>query len=79
MVAPMLLAIGLGPAEVLIVLVIVVLLFGPSKLPALGSGIGKMLQGFKKEMKAIDQDEAEGSAASGSAASGDEIDVTPKG
>jgi len=77
------LGIGVGLPEVLIILLVVLLIFGPSKLPALGEGIGKMLRGFKKEMKSMDEDKA---AAAAAAAASErviddrpEIDVTPKG
>lgn len=39
---------GLGMPEIVIVLVIVLLLFGPSRLPGLGKGIGEAIGGFKK-------------------------------
>ncbi len=67
----MLLGFGLGGWEIAIILVVVLLIFGPSKLPQLGSSVGKMLGGFKKEMKAMDDEEAEAEAGDG------EIDVTP--
>jgi len=34
--------------ELLIVLVIVVIIFGASRLPQLGEGLGKAIKGFKK-------------------------------
>jgi sec-independent protein translocase protein TatA len=77
-----LVGIGVGLPEVLIILLVVLLIFGPSKLPALGEGIGKMLRGFKKEMKSMDEDkQAAAAAAAGERAIDDrpEIDVTPKG
>lgn len=65
---------GFSPAEIAVVLIVVLLIFGPSKLPQLGSSVGKMLRGFKKEMKEINaDDEAEAAAA----ATAGEIDVTP--
>lgn len=39
---------GLGVTEMVIVLVIVVVLFGGSKLPQLGKGIGEAISNFKK-------------------------------
>jgi sec-independent protein translocase protein TatA len=39
---------GLGVPEIAVILVIVLLLFGPSRLPQLGKGIGEALSGFKK-------------------------------
>lgn len=75
------LALGLGPLEIGVILLVVLLVFGPSKLPQLGEGIGKMLRGFKKEMKALDDDKKADAAAEAAAADADaaaEIDVTPK-
>jgi len=62
----------LGTLEIVIIIVVILLIFGPTKLPQLGEGIGKMLRGFRKEMKQIDQDKREEEARRG------EIDVTPK-
>ena len=39
---------GLGVTELIIVLVIVVILFGSSKLPQIGKGIGEAITNFKK-------------------------------
>lgn len=39
---------GLGVTEMAIILVIVVVLFGGSKLPQLGKGIGEAISNFKK-------------------------------
>lgn len=38
----------IGITELVIILVIVLLIFGSSRLPALGEGVGKALRGFKK-------------------------------
>ena len=38
----------MGFSELIIILVIVLILFGSSRLPALGEGVGKALRGFKK-------------------------------
>lgn len=67
----------LGTMEIVVIIAVVLLIFGPSKLPQLGEGVGKMLRGFKKEMKAIDEDKAAEKTAS-KAADDEEIDVTPK-
>lgn len=73
----MLLAV-IGTMEVVIIVAVVLLIFGPTKLPQLGEGIGKMLRGFKKEMKAIDDDKAAAAAKKDVEAADEEIDVTPK-
>lgn len=38
---------GLGMPELLVVLVIALLVFGASKLPEIGSSLGKAIRGFK--------------------------------
>jgi TatA/E family protein of Tat protein translocase len=39
---------GLGAGEILIILVIAFLLFGPKQLPEVGRQVGKALKGFKE-------------------------------
>lgn len=40
----------LQPMHLLVILVIVLVIFGPGKLPDLGSSIGKAIKGFKRAM-----------------------------
>jgi sec-independent protein translocase protein TatA len=40
----------LRPTHLIIILVIVLIIFGPGKLPEIGSSIGKAIRGFKKAM-----------------------------
>jgi sec-independent protein translocase protein TatA len=42
---------GIGIPELIIVLVIALIFFGPGKLPELGSSIGKAIRGFKRSME----------------------------
>ncbi len=49
-------AFGLGPMEIGVVLVIVLVLFGPKRLPGLGKSMGEAIRGFKK---GITEDENE--------------------
>lgn len=49
----------LGTPELLIILVIVVLVFGASKLPELARGSGRALRIFKAETKGLGDDDAE--------------------
>lgn len=45
---------GLGIPEIIIILVIVVLIFGAGKLPAIMGSVGKGIKDFKKEIKEPD-------------------------
>jgi sec-independent protein translocase protein TatA len=42
---------GLGTQELIIILVIVVVLFGATRLPQIGSGIGQAIKNFKKSVR----------------------------
>ncbi|HXX56781.1 MAG TPA: twin-arginine translocase TatA/TatE family subunit [Thermodesulfovibrionales bacterium] len=48
---------GLGLPEMMIILVIALVMFGPSKLPSLGRSIGEAIRGFKK---GIEEDPSKG-------------------
>jgi sec-independent protein translocase protein TatA len=41
----------LGMGELIVILVIVLLIFGASRLPALGEGLGKAIRGFKDNVR----------------------------
>lgn len=47
---------GLGMPELLIVLIVALMFFGPGKLPELGSGLGKAIRGFKKASESDDNE-----------------------
>ncbi len=42
---------GLGPTELIVILVILLVLFGGAKLPGLAKGIGQSIKEFKKASK----------------------------
>jgi sec-independent protein translocase protein TatA len=46
---------GLGTQELIIVFLIVLVLFGASRLPEIGSGIGKAIKNFKKATSEPDE------------------------
>lgn len=50
---------GIGVYELLFILIIALIVFGPSKLPQIGSGLGKAIHDFKK---GIGGDGSKGSA-----------------
>ncbi|ANE22009.1 translocase [Denitrobacterium detoxificans] len=59
---------GLGPVELIIILVVVLLIFGPKNLPKLGSAIGRTVKNLRKGMgdseKGENLDETESSEES---------------
>ena len=48
---------GLGPTEVILVILVIVLLFGAKKLPELARGSGRALRIFKAETKGLLDDD----------------------
>jgi sec-independent protein translocase protein TatA len=55
--APHPMAMNLGPTEILLILLVLVLLFGAKKLPELARGSGRALRIFKAETKGLMDDE----------------------
>ena len=49
---------GLGMQELLIILAIALVIFGPSKLPQIGSGLGKAIRDFKKGVSSDDNEDS---------------------
>lgn len=49
---------GLGPTELIIIALVIVLLFGASKLPELARGSGRALRIFKAETKGLRDDDS---------------------
>ncbi|MBM3867028.1 MAG: twin-arginine translocase TatA/TatE family subunit, partial [Verrucomicrobia bacterium] len=56
---------GLGPTELIVILIILLVLFGGSKLPGLAKGLGQSIKEFKKATK--EEPEAEKPAAAAAA------------
>jgi sec-independent protein translocase protein TatA len=50
---------SLGPMELGIILLIVVMIFGVGKLPEIGSAIGKSIRAFKSSQASDDEEEKE--------------------
>lgn len=43
----------LGPTELILILVIALVIFGPSKLPEVGKSVGKALREFKDQANKV--------------------------
>jgi sec-independent protein translocase protein TatA len=46
---------GLGFPEIILILVIVILIFGTSRIPELGKGLGEGIKNFKKSIRGDDE------------------------
>ena len=46
----------IGPEELIVILVIALIIFGPKKLPELGKGLGEAIKGFKEAVNDRDKD-----------------------
>jgi sec-independent protein translocase protein TatA len=45
---------GIGIPELMVILVIALVIFGPSKLPNMGKSLGQAIRGFRKAMSERD-------------------------
>lgn len=50
---------NLGPTELIIILVIVIIIFGAGKLPEIGGALGKGIKEFKSATKEVQEAEKE--------------------
>ncbi len=48
---------NLGMGELVIILIIALIIFGPGKLPEIGKAIGRGIKDFKKAMSSEDEDD----------------------
>ena len=48
---------GIGMQELVVVLGIALLIFGPSKLPDIGKGLGRAIRDFRKSVSGLDDSE----------------------
>jgi len=47
---------GIGVPELIVIMVIALIIFGPGKLPEIGSALGKGIRDFKKAFDAADDE-----------------------
>jgi sec-independent protein translocase protein TatA len=48
---------GIGPMELIVVLIVALLIFGPKKLPELGKSLGSGMRSFKDSVSGQERDE----------------------
>ena len=51
---------GLGATELIVILVIALVIFGPGKLPELGGALGRGIRDFRKSVEGIEDKDEEG-------------------
>jgi sec-independent protein translocase protein TatA len=56
---------NIGPLEIAIVLVIVLIIFGPKRLPGLGKQLGTGMREFKESITGKDKDDDDDRASAG--------------
>jgi len=49
---------NIGPLEIIVVLIIVLIVFGPKRLPEMGRSLGRGIREFKNSVTGNDEDEA---------------------
>jgi sec-independent protein translocase protein TatA len=64
----------LGPWEIALILVIVLIVFGVGKLPQVGSALGKSIHAFKKAQSGEDEEEEKKKQAAAAASQKDSAD-----
>jgi sec-independent protein translocase protein TatA len=47
---------GLGPTELIIILIIALVIFGPSRLPKVGQSVGQALRAFRDSTDKVTQE-----------------------
>ena len=65
---------GLGPMELIIILVIILIIFGPKRLPQLGKSLGKTMRAIREGSEGGDEDEDDVAEASAKAKPSEEED-----
>jgi len=47
---------NIGPLEIVLILLVILLLFGAKRIPEIAKGIGKGMKEFKKAVKEVEED-----------------------
>ncbi len=47
---------GLGPLEILLILIVALIIFGPGRLPEMASGLGKAIREFRRMSSELTRD-----------------------
>ena len=69
---------GMGFGELVLILVIVVVVFGATKLPQLGDGLGKAIKNFKRSVNSANEIDVSPGSKDKKGELGDEAEASPK-
>ena len=64
---------GMGPMELIIILIVVLVIFGPKNLPKIGSALGKTVKNVREGMEGDDEPKPKAAEAHVSEASADNV------
>ena len=67
---------GIGMPELIIILVIVILIFGASRLTDIGGALGQGIKEFRSSVRSDEEEEGEGEPAKAEAAKEEENEAT---
>lgn len=68
----------LQPEHLIVILLIALLIFGPTKLPGLGKGLGEAFRGFKEGIKGGSENADTGAKQENAAAKSEAAPIQPK-
>ena len=69
---------NIGPLEIIVLLVIVLVIFGPKRLPELGKGLGKGMREFKDSVTGKNDDDPKELAASNTVQTSGQVPAPPE-
>ena len=65
---------GMGPMELIIILIVVLVIFGPKNLPKIGSALGKTVKNVREGMEGDDESKPKPAEAHVSEVSADNVE-----
>lgn len=65
---------NLGPMEIIVILIVVLIIFGPKNLPKLGSALGKTVKNVREGMEGDDDDDSKKKESKAEKSSDDDDD-----
>lgn len=69
---------GLGMPELILIIVVFLIFFGPKKIPEMAQGLGKGIREFRKSLKEINSDVEQTPSVSTTAPADRELELTKR-